>query len=219
MTKQFRSFYSLFLVVLLCFIIQPISANQVPGYIVTLKNDTICGTIQAHDNIFLFRVGIFDTDQNCFNSKVSFKANNDTKFRTFYPEDIREFDFGFKGVHYIFKSFQIERNSMTESESKQNRFLCLLYKGYIELYQDNLFVTNQNMTRTESPEISFTDFFLFSPTKSLIKVQKTDRYNTVRDLLAEYNFDERFIQGIPDNLNFKDIKNVLKLYDLWLKSK
>ena len=219
MKKHFFSFYGLLLVVLLCFVTQPIFANQVPGYIVTLKNDTICGTIQAFDNIFLFRVGIYETDQNCFNSKVSFKAKNETKFRTFYPEDIRAFEFRFKGVHYIFKSFQIERNSIIASETKQNRFLCLLYKGYLELYQDNLFVTNYNTTKKESPEISLTDFYLFSQTNRLINVQKTDKYKIVRDLLAEYNVDDRFLQEMPDNLNFKDIKKILKLYDIWLNAK
>ena len=219
MKRRFFNIYYLLLMVLLCFVIQPISANQVPGYIVNLKNDTICGTIQAYDNIFLFNVGIFDTDQNCFNSKVSFKAKNESKFRTFYPEDIQSFEFRFKGIHYIFKSFQIERNSIIASETKQNRFLCLLYKGCLELYQDNLFVTNHNMTKKESPEMSFTDNFLFSPAKGLIKVQKTDKYKMVRDLLDEYNFDQRFLQGIPDNLNFKEIKKVLKLYDMWLSAK
>ena len=125
MNKQFFNLFGLLLIVLFYFATLPLSAKEVPGYIVTLKNDTICGTIQAHSNIFFFRVGIFDTDQNCFNSKVSFKAKNETKFRTYYPEDIREFDFRFKSVHYIYKSFQIKRNSIFESESEQNRFLCL----------------------------------------------------------------------------------------------
>jgi hypothetical protein len=207
------------MIVLLYITTQPIYANNVPGYIVNLKNDTICGTIQVFDNIFLFRVGIYETDQNCFNSKVSFKPKNETRFRTFYPEDIREFEFRFKGVHYIFKSFQIVRNSIIASESNQNRFLCLLYKGCLELYQDNLFIPNHNTTKKESPEISFTDYFLFSPTKHLINVQKTDKYKIVRDLLAEYNFDEQFLKEMTDNLNFKDIKKILKLYDMWLSAK
>jgi len=175
-----------------CFITQSIFSNQVPGYIVTLKNDTICDTIQAFENINIFNVGIFDVDQNCFNTKVSFKAKNETRFKTYYPENIREFDFRFNAVHYIYKSFQIERNSIFESESKQCRFLCLLYRGSIDLFQDVFFVTNYNNTKKESPEISFTDYFLFSPTKNLIKVEKTNKYRRVRDLLAEFNFDNRF---------------------------
>ena len=46
-----------------------------------------------------------------------------------------------------------------------------------------------------------------------------DKYKIVRDLLAEYNVDDRFLQEMPDNLNFKDIKKILKLYDIWLNAK
>ena len=61
----------------------------------------------------------------------------------------------------------------------------------------------------------FTDYYLYSPDKGLFKVDNS-RYKNIIDLLKEVQVDNRFIELVPENICFENIKLVLKIYDSWI---
>ena len=150
-----------------------------------------------------------------------FKGKNEKRFKNYFPENILEFGFSCKYGNYFFKSFVVEHNSVREKESKQFQFLRLIYKGSFELYKYCIYLNNPdaNLINTVEKQLTYYDYFLYSKSKGLIKVEQNQQFETTRDLLRKFEFDEKFVQLIPTKIDFNDIKALLTIYDRWLMCK
>jgi|GEM_PF-1992983 len=194
-------------------------AIQTSGYIINAKSDTIHGVIQLSrfDQVtggFILN-GI---EMASFHTKVTFKSNSEKRFKTYFPEMIMGFGFRYKSTNYFFRQFTVNHQSILASESQQNRFLCLIYKGSFELYRDITFGVNPYTFRDEQ-FLTISDNFIYSGSKGLLKVEKNSKFKSLRDLFIHAEADVRFTHTIPENLRFTDIYSLLIIYDRWLSIK
>jgi hypothetical protein len=220
--------------------VSEIRAVNVDGYIVTAKSDTVYGIIQlsmfdqAASGIKLrgafIYFGLFDQeasgsqlngafDQISLSTKVYFKKKTDRSFKAYSPEDIAGFGFNYRTETFTFRQMEVPKYNMFQRESKKKLFLCLVYEGYIELYKYSGLYENMTTNADQSKFKGYTDFYLYNHKTGLVKVEQTDKVRTVRTLLQPFNLDEKFAREIPDDINFRDIKQVLVLYDKWLIAK
>jgi hypothetical protein len=192
-------------------------AKEAPGYIITEKHDTISGVVELSWFDQLSGGLILNGVEQCsFYSRVVFKSKDGGQFHTYFPESILGFGFRHESVNYFYQRFTVERNSILVSESQQYRFLSLLYKGSLELYKDITFIDNLHANTTHERYLSFSNYYLFSPSKGLVRVEKNHEYKNVGDILRHYEIDEKFIATIPNSANFNEIQGWLALYDYWL---
>ncbi len=211
-------FVTSLLLMFLCFWSSSL-AIRTNGYIINEKSDTIFGIIQLSQlEQTSGAVKINSFEQESLYSRVLFRKKEAIHFEIFYPKDILGFGFTYKTEKFLFKRFEVSHNSLFKNESSRFQFLGLTYKGTIELYRYLNFYDNPHVNRDHIKYETYSDYYLFTPSKGLIKVEPTDKIKTVRDLLRLFDFDEKFLKEVSDNISFKDIKKVLKLYDMWLKA-
>jgi hypothetical protein len=195
-------------------------ARKVPGYIVDSNSDTIIGQVKINTynqcaNGFM----VFGLNLESFFSSVKFKSDGEKGFHIYYPKDIQKYGFFYDSTEYIFEKFKLESKSIIKSERINYRFLNLVYKGNLLLYR--------NITRTINPlyddrlednNVSYYDYYLYSAEKGLSKVEVSDEYPTLVDLLLHYGMDQEFLGAISSDLRIGDIKKVLIAYDYWESS-
>ncbi len=190
--------------------------KNVPGFIVTNNSDTIFGTVQVSKFDQLTGRLILDGyETQSFYSRVVFKSSNQKQFLNYYPENISGFGFSDKYGNYFFKSFKIKHKSIFENGRERYEFLCLIYKGTFELYESLYFVENMYVNQRFEKYITNTDYYLYSDIKGLVKVDNA-QYKKITDLLREAGLDNRFIEVVPENIRFENIKSLLKIYDSWI---
>jgi len=220
LTLNYYGHRNLILIVILVglFIFSPdCKATEAPGYIITENRDTISGVVQL--SWFDQLTGGFilnGVEQESFYSRVIFKSEGDSHFQTYFPEALTGFGFRYESVNYFYRRFKLERNSILVSESHQYRFLNLLYQGSLELYKDITFVENLHANTIHEKYLSFSSYYLFSPSKGIVRVEKNSEYKTVGDIFRYYGLSDKFIATIPKSANFNDVKGWLALYDYWL---
>jgi len=191
-------------------------AIHTPGYIIDAKSDTIYGTVQlSRLNQITGGYTLNGIELESFHTKVTFKSNSENRYKTYFPEMILGFGFSYKSTNYFFRQFTVNHTSLIARESQQQRFLCLIYKGSYELYKDLSFVANPYIFRTEQ-FLSYSDYFLYSASKGLIKIEKNKELKSLRDLFIHADTDEKFTHTIPENLSFKYTNSLLIVYDRWL---
>lgn len=193
------------------------------GYIITQNKDTIYGTIQVpwrSTSIDFFNLIGFDFES--FFYHVSFKSKSDKSFKTYYPTTISGFGFQHRSTFYVFKSFNLNYKSIFEDKGQGYRFINLIHRGRIDLYQ--LMITI-NYPVTSSPfadrgqVMKYYEYYIWSDLTKLLWVGPTDQYRTLTDLLEQCNIDKDYYKQIPRTADFIDIKNVLTEYDHWLRMK
>lgn len=221
--KRFRLFFLGTLIILnLVGISYNATAKRTPGYLITNENDTLYGEIKiSHFNIltgdFLFRN--INLDQ--FHLEVVFRENEARKFNIFKADEILGFGFSHRNQTYIFQSFILTSNTPIKKQKYNPRFLQLFYSGEIALYRDLNRITNYN-NRTEAIPILadetfvFYEYYLYSMHQGLNKVEPKEGINTIADLLYLYKVEKEFIEQLPNSYTFKNIKEILIAYDIWL---
>jgi len=95
----------------------------------------------------------------------------------------------------------------------------MLYKGSLELYKNETFIENPHMATPFEKYLKYSDYFLFSPTKGLIKVECTSQFKNIKDVFRYFEFEKKFIETIPIHASFDEIKGWLLLYDYWVCKK
>lgn len=214
MNKSF--FYLLILFTGLFVTTENCFSKDVAGFIVTNENDTIFGTVQVSKFDQLNgALMLFGYESNSFYSSVVFKSKDQKRFKNYFPENISGFSYSDKDGNFFFKSFKIKHNSIFENEKERYQFLCLVYKGSYELYKDLYFVENTYVNKRYEKYQTFTDYYLYSPDKGLFKVDNY-HYKNIIDLLKAVQVDKRFIELVPENICFENIKSLLKIYDSWI---
>jgi hypothetical protein len=198
-----------------------LEAKRVVGYIVTNQSDTIHGTVnlilpfdQTTANII-----IREYNSDDLHLRIRFRQVGTPRFKWYYPEQIKGFGFKYQGVSYYYRSFAIYQQSLVKAERKRKRFLCLQYSGSVDLYKDLIIqgaVTASTPLYTRSPYSTTYDYYLYSSRMGLIRAVKCKDTKTVKDLLRQFGFMEAFLEQVPDNATFKNIKEYLKAYDLWV---
>lgn len=198
-----------------------LEAKKVSGFIITEFSDTIYGTIRISEFDLLTGGWIFNgINLEPFHFEVSFRNNENERFRNYKAGEILEFGFTYKSIDYYFHSFILESNSIFKKERRRDRFLQLCYKGKISLYKNvSQITTPDNCIKSSlnnSQFYDYYDYFLFNKILGLTKVEMTKNIKTMNDFLFIYRIDEEFLEGIPKNTKLKDVKTVLMNYEIWL---
>ncbi len=200
-------------------------AKKVSGFIITENSDTIYGKIIV-SKFNLYSGGFILNGINLepLHFEVFFKDREAKQYKSYKATDILEFGFKYKLRDYKFKSFTLESNTPVESEKQQDRFLQLCYTGNVTLYKNEFRLTGYNKFFNDDYKIfnyqSFMtyNYFLFNKNVGLIRVEKSKDIETMNDLLYLYNFEKEFIEKVPINTKFKDIKLILIQYEIWLNN-
>lgn len=197
-------------------------AKKVSGFIITNKQDTLYGTIRLPDVSMAsgnFFIKGFDLESLHF--LVRFRGRSEKSFHAYSPDSIQEFGFCFDHAYYFFKSFQLEYKSMLKTDRQRSRFLYQAYRGTIALYRIKLstFIPDRTISREENMKYhEINEYYLYSQLGGLVKVEQNNSTPTVRELLRACDADEEFVQTVPENTSFKEIKSILALYDAWKRS-
>lgn len=197
-----------------------LTAGNVPGYIVKNNADTVWGTMKVSSFGKIsggYNLSGIETETYYFG--VSFKADDETKFAIYYPESLQGFAFQYKSTQYIFNRFTLNFKSIVTSEKQRNQFLCLMYRdNNYQLYRNVLIDPNNGLISVPDKWLRFIVYYLYSESKGIVKVEKNKKYRNLQSLLADYDFDSRFIEQLDKKIDFIDIKDVLKQYNDWLKN-
>ncbi len=204
--------FSIFTTTIVPQIAKGIEAN---GYIITEKWDTVFGTVRL-SKFQNGRVLLNGFDLETLQYQVSFRGKDDRKYRTHYPGTIAGFGFTYEYEDYSFTSFVIDYKSVVPNDKQRNRFLCRVYHGKLNLYRNIITVNNPSAFNNQSDFTTFYEFFLQNSTKGLLKVQRTKEIQSIRDLLRQFDVDEKFIGEVPMYTDMDEIRKVLQQYDKWL---
>ncbi len=212
-----RSFNHIFLFAILFVSLFSVKcrALEAEGYIIRENSDTIFGTIRLtkfqNGHVLLNGFNI-----ESLQYQISFKEKDARKFRTHMPGSIIGFGFTYDYEDYFFTSFIIDYKSVVPTDRQRNRFLCRVYKGKLNLYQNIITVNNPSALNKYNDFSTYYEFFVQNSTKGLLKVEKTKTIQSVRDLLKQFDVDERFISEVPLYTDWSEIRNILQQYDKWL---
>lgn len=199
------------------------TASSSKGYIITQNQDTIYGKISIpwrSTSIDIFNLIGFDFES--FFYHISFKKDSDKSYKTYYPTTISGFGFKHRSTNYIFKSFFLNYKSIFEDKGQGYRFINLIHRGRLDLYQHMISV---NYPVTSPPfadrgqVMKYYEYYIWSDSTKLLWVGPKDQYRTLIDMLVKCNVDDDYIRQISKKANFKDIRNVLADYDKWLANK
>ena len=196
-----------------------LEAANVPGYIIKNSSDTVWGEIKVSP--FSRIKGSFNLngpETGSFYFGVVFRENSDSDFATYYPASLQGFSFQYKSAQYHFSRFTLNYKSIVVSEKKRDQFLCLLYRDTnYELYRNVIVDPNNGLMSVPDQWLQYTIYYLFSPAKGIVKVEKSRQYKNLGALLTAYDFEAQFVAQLDKSTDFVDIMDVLKQYSSWLK--
>lgn len=206
-----------FFVALLVLNFNLLPAAKVSGFNVTYSSDTITGEIKIpRFDSYTGGLILFGINLEQVHSTLRFRENGTGRFEFFKPNEIAGFGFEYKSIHYKFRAFSIETNSIIESERKRHRFLMLLYQGEVAVYKDILRMVNFIAEKGLADRlIVHYDYYLFNEKQGLKRAIRTADYRTVSDLLRLYEIEQDFINLLPANVRFKDIIEILQEFERW----
>ncbi len=194
-------------------------AKKAEGYVVYPNGDSICGLVKV-SQVNLMNQGIVlnGVELEPFHYMVTFKEQNGSRFKTYKVDEIREFGFNFQGVAYQFRQFTLHSNTFVGKDQTRNRFLCLMFEGEVALYKD--IIRRNSGVHPQSPAMNrqasvYYEYYLFNKKQGLSKAVKTNDCKELLQLLARYEIDGNFLDQLPDDVSFKDLKSVLLQYEEW----
>lgn len=194
-----------------------VMANNLPAYIINLKDDTIKGEIKVSNfDILAGTYQFSDISMKQFHTSVYFKDVNQTRFKTYNPTDIKEFGFTYKSIYYTYKSFVIATKSMIKTEKEKRKFLQLLYDGEIAVYKDIIRTNNfYNSNVPNNKVIDYEEFYLYSNKHGLKKLSTEYEFSTVLSLLEYYEVDKKFLELNESEIEIENIIEILDKYSNW----
>jgi hypothetical protein len=208
------------IVIALILNLNSVLASKVRGYIIRNSSDTIFGEVKvSFFDIYTGGIVFYGINLEQLHSTLYFRENNKNRFKAFTPNEISGFGFIYKSINYRFKTFVIESKSIVKSERKRLRFLNLIYQGKIAVYKD--IVRKENYIKTSIPfdkVIDYYDYYLFDDKHGLKRAIWTKEYKTLKDLFRYYEIDQKFVEQLPADARFKDIKVILHEYETWKKN-
>jgi hypothetical protein len=190
-------------------------ALEAEGYIIKENSDTVFGTIKLtkFQNGYVLLSGF---NVETLQYQISFKEKDGRKFRTHLPGSIVGFGFTYEYENFTFTSFIIDYKSVIPADKQRNRFLCRIHKGKLNLYQNIITVKNPSAINSHNDFSTYYEFFVQNNSKGLLKVEKTKNIQSIRDLLKQFDVDEKFILEVPLYTDLSEIRSVLQQYDKWL---
>ena len=157
------------------------NAINAKGYIITNKGDTVQGIIQLSrfDQVTggLVLNGI---EEESFHSRVVFKAVENKKFITYFPEMILGFGFKYLSTNYIYRSILVQRKSIIKSEQQQCRFVRLIYGENDEhLYKDVRFTPNTGLDCNNDKYLKYNSYRFRVKQNLKIPAEKADSLKNI----------------------------------------
>jgi hypothetical protein len=64
----------------------------------------------------------------------------------------------------------------------------------------------------------YSEYFLFQPSKGLVKVERIDGVKSMKELLRQFNCNEQFLKEMPETAEYWNVKAILESYDNWLSA-
>ncbi len=212
-----KSYFKIFVLIISFFALNNIcQAKKVPGYIVLESADTVFGEVKLH--VFSRTTGgiiLNGVDMEWCHLVVSFRESNSKKFQVYQPKEILAYGFRYKSADFIFHSSILQQKSLFKNEQERQQFLHLIYSSRISLYVD----LRYSSMLTKEQSYAYYEYYLYSSSVGLIKVEITKDIKTIHDLLLLYNVEIAFLDYIPFTTPLKDIKVVLMQYNEWIQSK
>lgn len=200
------------------------SAKKVDGYIINENQDTIYGKIRLPwINTSTGAVVLFGFDFESLFRSVSFKGKAGKSYHTFRPNTIYGFGFNYKSSDYFFRSMFLNYKSLFKKEGQEYRFLNLIHHGKVDLYQNIIFI-KVPVNYPSSPDervrsVKIYEYYIWSEPTKLLWVGEDKQNKSIWDLLRKCCLEKEYIQTMPENANFKDIKLLLENYDKWVSGK
>jgi len=188
------------------------SAKWVEGSIETYDDGFIQGKIYVPNfNVYTSGYNTQDIDLSHFYYSVHFKDLNNDRV-VLEPHDIKSFRFKFKGIEYFFISKVLCYNSIIRNERTRSCFLNLIFRGAISMCR-------MSLTISQNPDnwsIPYHDYYLHNDSIGTIKIEKSKDFNSIKDILRYFRMDERYLMKLPENISIRDVKNILRNYEIWL---
>jgi hypothetical protein len=202
--------------VVLILSINSVCAKKAPGFIIRHNCDTIFGEVNIsffdpYSGGFVF----YGINLEPFQTQLYFREKNSTHFTLYRPNDISGFGFTYKSTNYRFKTLLIECRSIIKSERKRLRFLNLIYQGQLALYKE--IVRKESYFTTGNPNklLDYYDYYLYDDKHGLKRVIPTKEFRSLKDIFQFYGLHQKFIEILPSDARFKDVKYFLEEYDMW----
>lgn len=99
-------------------------ANSARGFITTLANDTVWGFVQvSRFNQVTGGLLLHGIELESFHSRVVFRADDEKRFKSYFPEMISGFGFKYKDELYIFQQQIITHKNMFSGVSEELKFM------------------------------------------------------------------------------------------------
>ena len=196
---------------------QQSEAKKVNGFIVTNQNDTIAGMFRLPQMSVTnagFLIRGFDVE--ALQYMVTFKGNNEKRFKTYEPGASQSFSFTHDSAVYLYRSLNIERKSIVVNEQSSSRFLTCLYDGRISLYRN--MISNHMNVNNGSGYARFEEYFLNHKAGALVLVKTDVQSSSMKEILRQSGVEDEFLQKLPDTISFKNLLTILASYDEWLAS-
>lgn len=152
----------LFVCVFLLSVVNFCFAGNVPGFIVTLSNDTLWGVVQVsrfNQLTGAFVVGGIETES--FYSRVVFRSDAQSHFESYFPEMLNAFGFAYKEKLFFFESKNIKHKSIFRRETQQRRFVKVLYSDELgRVYRDVYYLPNPSLNSNFERFVRFDSYYL-----------------------------------------------------------
>ena len=192
-------------------------AINVSGYIVNEAHDTIFGLIKLRniDNL-TGALLINGYDLSVLHYQISFKKEGDKKFQILTTDMVVAFGFQLNDSEFLYKRFLLENRNIFSYKDKQMRFLKLIYHGAIDLYENRINLDDPSARSINGEYVTYYEYYIFNNTKDILRVDYSEEYPGMRDILRQLEVEEKFLHQIPLNTRLNDIESILKDYDEWL---
>ncbi len=213
----------LFLFVLTLISCQVSNAAPLKGYRITQENDTIWGEVKKYYFNQVQNTVVFNgIDLERYHVEVFFRPLNQSQFKRCTTRDTREFGFTYKNQEYVYRRFELHKKSISKRGRLRPRFLQLVYEGELQLYKNRIRLydmeTAQNINSKRISSVH-PELYLYNESQGLQSVAKTSEISDIYSLLSPFDVPSAFLQSVPANYPFKDIRNLLVEYDRWLKER
>ncbi|TAJ15493.1 hypothetical protein DMA11_00965 [Marinilabiliaceae bacterium JC017] len=141
---------------------------------------------------------------------VFFREKNGSRFREYFPEDIKAFSFEHKGQSYFFYSKSVIYNQWGR-EKANPYFLKLISKGEVALYQLH------KKCMVESTYIDYFDFVVENREGDLVNVTLGREKLPFKDFLQDrVLMESEFVEQLDARTDYNDIVWVVKRYNAWV---
>jgi len=133
-------------------------AEKTSGYIVTLKSDTIYGSVQlSHFDQVTGGLILNGIEEESFHFRVVFIAKGEKHFKTYFPEMLLGFGFNYRSINYVYQRFLEKRKSIFKCDQQQYRFMRLINETETR-YKDLRMMQNPGLQSNRDNWVKFNEY-------------------------------------------------------------